>query len=80
MRRLALIPLAMLVGGCWTPGPGQIDPTRYPWDQPMLRQAQRPTHASYCIMTMETGATTGITVDARNTVTMACKEPPKQQP
>lgn len=33
-RALALLPLALLLAGCWTPGPGQVDPTRYPWDQP----------------------------------------------
>ena len=32
MRILALIPLALLTTACWTPGPGQVDPTRYPWD------------------------------------------------
>ena len=31
MRTLAIIPLACLLAGCWTPGPGQLDPTLYPW-------------------------------------------------
>ena len=34
MRGFALIPLALLVTACWSPGPGEMDPTRYPWDQP----------------------------------------------
>ena len=32
MRILTLLPLVLLTGACWTPGPGQVDPTRYPWD------------------------------------------------
>lgn len=32
MRARILLPLALLTTGCWTPGPGQRDPTRYPWD------------------------------------------------
>jgi hypothetical protein len=32
MRSLAFIPLALLLAGCWTPGPGERDPTLYPWD------------------------------------------------
>lgn len=40
MRSLAVIPLALLLAGCWTPGPGQIDPTRYPWDQRMPKPSQ----------------------------------------
>ena len=31
MRSLAIIPCACLLAGCWTPGPGQLDPTLYPW-------------------------------------------------
>jgi hypothetical protein len=33
MRRLILPALALLTSGCWTPAPGQVDPTRYPWDR-----------------------------------------------
>lgn len=33
-RTLSLIPLALLASACWKPGPGQVDPTRYPWDRP----------------------------------------------
>ena len=33
MRNALPIALMMLTSGCWTPGPGQLDPTRYPWDQ-----------------------------------------------
>ena len=31
LRILAIIPCACLLAGCWTPGPGQLDPTLYPW-------------------------------------------------
>ena len=31
MRILTIIPLSCLLAGCWTPGPGQLDPTLYPW-------------------------------------------------
>ena len=31
MRTLAIIPLSLLLAGCWTPRPGQMDPTLYPW-------------------------------------------------
>ena len=30
MRTLLLVPLALLASGCL--GPGERDPTRYPWD------------------------------------------------
>jgi hypothetical protein len=32
MRSPALLPLVLLTAGCWSPGPGRPDPTRYPWD------------------------------------------------
>ena len=32
MRTLTLIPLALLTSACWTPGPGQIDPSLDPVD------------------------------------------------
>jgi hypothetical protein len=32
MRIPTAILLAVLLGACRTPGPGQVDPTRYPWD------------------------------------------------
>jgi hypothetical protein len=32
MRAVALVPIAVLLAGCWSPGPGQRDPARYPWD------------------------------------------------
>jgi hypothetical protein len=32
MRILALVPIGLFLSACWTPGPGQMDPTRYPWD------------------------------------------------
>jgi len=33
MRLLPVLPIVLLLGACWTPGPGEVDPTRYPWDQ-----------------------------------------------
>ena len=41
MRALTIFPLALLLGACWTPSPGQVDPTRYPWDP---RNAAPPPH------------------------------------
>lgn len=67
----ALCPIAaaaMLTGACSTLRPGQADPTRYPWDQ-------RTAKSSYCIMSLEIGNATGITVGGRRTVNLACKEP-----
>jgi hypothetical protein len=32
MRASLLLSLTLLTSGCWTPGLGQRDPTRYPWD------------------------------------------------
>ena len=46
MRRIALIPLALLVSGCWKPGPGEVDPTRYPWDQPIAPAQAQPRPAA----------------------------------
>jgi hypothetical protein len=73
MRTIAVIPIALLAAGCWTPGPGQLDPTRYPWDQP---HRQLPPKGSYCIVSLETGSSTGISVGGGSTVDMPCKEPP----
>ena len=82
MRILVLIPLALATSGCWTPGPGQIDPTRYPWDQPHLRQAkaqpQPELKANYCIMSLESGNSNGITAVGGNTVNLVCQEPQPQ--
>jgi hypothetical protein len=57
MRTLALIPLALLTTACWTPGPGQLDPSRYPWDPVNLR-----AKATYCVVSLERPNATGITV------------------
>lgn len=59
MRTLALIALALVTAGCWTPGPGQLDPTRYPWDQPK-RLALAPPKADYCRLSLEVPSDTRI--------------------
>ena len=73
MRNLVVIASALALAGCWTPDPGQPDPTRYPRDQRKW-QAAHPSHGTYCVMTMETGSATGITVGS-NIMEMQCKEP-----
>lgn len=80
LRVVILTPALLLAGACWTPGPGQVDPTRYPWDQ-----RARPS-ASYCVMVLETPAATGIVVRGSvpaleppppgGTMQLTCKEPP----
>lgn len=69
MRVVALLPMAVLAAGCWTPGPGELDPARYPWDQ-----IARP-RASYCIVSLETGSGSGITTKPGDAVHLACQEP-----
>jgi hypothetical protein len=51
--RTLLLPLTLLTAGCWTPGPGERDPTLYPWDRP------KPV-ASYCIVSLEVPGASGI--------------------
>ncbi len=69
--RVIFLPVALLVAGCWTPGPGQMDPTRYPWDQAHLKQ--RPgAGRSYCIVSLDAGGETGIHVGGQNRVDMPC--------
>ncbi len=68
MRILALVIATLLTGACWTPGPGQLDPTRYPWDQP-----RRPS--TYCIVSLEVGSASGITVGGRQTAQLSCEQP-----
>ena len=68
MRFAPLLAASMLLGGCWTPGPGQLDPTRYPWDQP------KPGGA-YCIVSLEAPSATGITVGGASKVEMGCTPP-----
>jgi hypothetical protein len=72
MRSFALIPLALLAGGCWTPGPGQFDPTRYPWDQPKPED-------NYCVISLEQPSATGITIGGQNTVNSACSLRPNRR-
>ena len=71
--RLLTIPLVLLTASCWTPGPGEVDPTRYPWDQTRTAAASK---ASYCIMSLETPSSSGITTGGGDVVHLACKEPP----
>ena len=68
MRTLAVVIAALLTSACWTPGPGQLDPTRYPWDQP-----RRP--GTYCIVSLELGSASGITVGGQQTAQLSCEQP-----
>jgi hypothetical protein len=72
MRPSALAPVLLLTGGCWTPGPGQVDPTRYPWDQ-------RKAAPGYCVVSLETGNAAGITVGGGGTTQMACSVSPNSR-
>ena len=91
MRSLALIPLALLTAACWTRGPGQLDPSRYPWDPANLN-----AKATYCIIAVDqpdgSGISTGgnaaivargqvptfgqVPPSAGSTVELACTPPP----
>jgi len=71
MRASTVIPLALLTTACWTPGPGQLDPTRYPWNQPKPK-------GTYCIVSLGQPGATGITVGGQNTMQLACQEPPRR--
>lgn len=64
-KRLLLVAPAAVLGGCWTPGPGQVDPTRYPWDRPK---------PEYCIVSLELGSSAGIV--ARDSVPTFEELPP----
>ena len=68
MRVFLLVSVALLTSGCWTPGPAQLNPTRYPW-------AQKPI-TTYCIVSLEAPGATGITVGG-GSAEMACKPPLK---
>ena len=70
MRFAPLLFAAALLGGCWTPGPGELDPTRYPWDQP------KPM-GDYCIVSLEAASATGISVAGASKVETGCT-PPKR--
>ena len=72
MRNFALISLVLLTPACWTPGPGQFDPTRYPWNQPKPKGA-------YCIVSLEQPGATGITIGGQNTVNSACSPRPNRR-
>jgi len=67
MRVAIGMPAVLLTGACRTPGPGQVDPTRYPWDQ------RKP--ASYCVVSLETPPASGIAAGGQNVMAMKCKEP-----
>jgi hypothetical protein len=77
MRFVLPFALAPLLAACWTPGPGQIDPTRYPWDQPQAKAAAK---GSYCIISLETPAASGITTGEPDGVQLACNAPPNSRP
>lgn len=80
-RRAALslaLPLALATGACWTPGPGQLDPIRYPWDQPR-RPAQRVPAPEYCIVSLEDGHAAGIAAGGGGVVHMACQVSPNRR-
>jgi hypothetical protein len=73
MRVIALAMLAMLTSACWTPGPGQRDPTRYPWDQRLNRVAEAPAtgEARFCVVSLEQPRS-GIIVSGGAAVAMPC--------
>ena len=73
MRNVVAIPLAFILTGCWPPGLGQLDPTRYPWDQ-RNRQVARPPDGNYCIVTLEAGSATGIMVGGQNVMELECRQ------
>ena len=77
MRTLAVIPVALLSAGCWTPGPGELDPTRYPWDQ---RRAAALPKGTYCIVSLEIPRAGGITIGGGSTVEMPCKPGAREAP
>ena len=52
MRTLVPVALALLTAGCLAPG--ERDPTRYPWNQPVPK-------GTYCIISLEAPSATGIT-------------------
>jgi len=70
MRAFALLPLALVTAGCWTPGPGKVDPTRYYWNAPRIVAAGKldphapitdpalqplPSKPDECVIWLETG-------------------------
>ena len=69
MRRIPIAALALATTACWTPGPGQVDPTRYPWQQ-------RKPAIEHCVIQLENPAATGIV--ARGSVPSFDQVPPGQ--
>ena len=70
MRALALLPIASLLAGCWTPGPGQLDPTRYPWDQRPL--SSKFAAGTYCVVALQPVAASGIVLSGNAPTTPGC--------
>jgi hypothetical protein len=79
MHRLATLPLALLTAACWTPGPGQLDPTRYPWNQPH-RLARAAAAPEYCVVSLESGSTAGIDTGGSGVMHMGCQVQPNRRP
>jgi hypothetical protein len=72
MRTLFLLPFTLLTAACWTPGPGQADPTRYPWDQP------KPA-GTYCVVSLEQPGASGITIGGQSAMQMGCSVGPSRR-
>ena len=72
LRRICPVSLFLATAGCWTPGPGQVDSTRFPWDQ-------RKAPANYCVMALETPSSSGITNNPQSTISMACAVAPNER-
>jgi hypothetical protein len=70
------LPLALVPSACWTPGPGQLDPTRFPWDQPQ-RLARAAPAEEYCMVSLESGSTAGIGAGGGG-VQMGCQVMPNR--
>jgi hypothetical protein len=69
MRSLALLPFAVLLAGCL--GPGERDPTRYPWQQPKRAGV-------YCVVALQP-ASSGIVISGGAGPRLGCPAPPPQR-
>ncbi len=75
MRALALLPLGLLVGACWTPGPSPLERAYYRWDQPIadrLPLALPRPKGEYCVVALEPGGENGIVLGGRSATQLAC--------
>jgi hypothetical protein len=89
MRALLILPLALLISGCWTPASGQRNPARYPWDQPRplpppvphrpiqargaISPLFEPRPGSNCALSVEQVSQSGI--GSSGVIQLACGEP-----